>query len=131
MRDKTWNDILHILCTAILVDGKVYKEEVDTFLAVSKHMNTQISDGMMLTDAMLMDWFQVHRDGIANDLETHVRGTYLKDQFCKIDDPKITGPLLRCILKIATADHNFHDLEISMVDMAASIWGWNLSELGD
>ncbi len=131
MRDKNWNKILKILCLTILADGKVYKEEVDTFLVVAKRMNTLLSTEMILTEKMLLDWFSVHRDDLAYALEKNVRGPYLTDQFCTLDDPKITGPLLQCMVSISRSDDNFHNLEVTMVERAAQIWGWSLDDLKD
>lgn len=126
MRDQNWNKILNILCLTILADGKVYKEEVDTFLAVAKRMNKAISQNMILTDKMLLDWFALHRDELSLALEKNVRGAYLTDHLCQLDDPIITGPLLECMVAISRSDHDFHDLEVSMVARAAKIWGWPL-----
>ena len=129
MRDSVWTDILNILCLTILVDGKVYKEEVDAFLRVSRQMNNKISEGMMLTDKMLVDWFSVHKDQLAADLNANARGKFLTDHFCRVDDPKITGPLLECMLAISRSDQDFHNLEVSMVERAAKIWGWDLDSM--
>ena len=64
MGPTQWNHILTLLAITVVVDGRVYKEEVDTFVARTLSLKEETSPSMLFSKKMVFDWFVVHRDEI-------------------------------------------------------------------
>ena len=64
MDTQQWTHILTLLSVAVIIDSRVYKEEVDMFVLQSLKLKDVISPDMIFSKKMAFDWFMVHRDEI-------------------------------------------------------------------
>jgi len=61
---RQWTHILTLLSVVVVVDNRVYKEEVDMFVEQARTLKEVITPDMLFSDKMAFDWFVVHRDEI-------------------------------------------------------------------
>jgi len=106
---RQWTHILTLLGVAVIVDDRVYKEEVDMFVEQAWALKEVITPDMLFSEKMAFDWFVVHR-------ERHILALG-ESPFCK--------DILNAIYAIATVDGEYHPSEADVIGMACK--HWNLS----
>lgn len=125
MTSDEWHDIMTLLTIIILADKRVYKEEVDTFVATVKKLNDTISPDIFMTEGMAFDWFKSNRlrvghllvgPKVEQNIQTLVKGTM-----------KVPGKqaIIGAMRKIAEADSDFHQSEETIISKC--IEGWKLA----
>ena len=70
MNARYWTDVLRLLCMMILIDGKVYEEELEEFKSAALALRDMVDPKLMLTGHMAQDWFELNRDDIAIGVTT-------------------------------------------------------------
>lgn len=125
MTSEEWHSILTLMTIVILADKKVYKEEVDTFVASVKTLNETISPEIFMTEGMAFDWFKANRGMVSNmivgpNVEKNIQGLIAKTQ-------NVPGKkeIISAMQTIATADSDFHKSEESIIGKCAK--GWKLA----
>ena len=68
LNSESWHKILTLMTVIILIDKRVYKEEVDMFVESVNQLNSQISPDMFITEKMAFDWFVSNRDDVKKSL---------------------------------------------------------------
>lgn len=122
MDPSHWTHILTLLAITVIVDGKIYKEEVDTFVAESVRLKESLSPDMIFSEKMVFDWFVVHRDEIAKwlkDPESHTQ--VLRHILALGENPDREG-ILDAMYAIAIADAAYHKTESDTLTLAAKHW---------
>lgn len=125
MDTRQWTHILTLLSVAVVVDNRVYKEEVDMFVEQARSLKEVITPDMLFSDKMAFDWFVVHRDEIKawmSDTDPH---TVILRHILALGDSPFLKEILGAIYTIATVDGEYHPSEADVIGMACK--HWNLS----
>lgn len=119
---REWTHILTLLSVAVIIDDRVYKEEVDMFVEQAVKLKEIISPEMIFSKKMAFDWFVVHRDEIkvwANDLDAHA--AILRHILALGESPHCKN-ILNAIYEIANVDGEYHPSEADVITMACEHW---------
>jgi hypothetical protein len=122
---RQWTHILTLLSVVVVVDNRVYKEEVDMFVEQARTLKEVITPDMLFSDKMAFDWFVVHRDEIKawiDDADSH---TVILRHILALGDSPFLKEILGAIYTIATVDGEYHPSEADVIGMACK--HWNLS----
>ena len=124
-----WKHILKLLGLIIVADGRVVKEEVDTYLDVVMELRCVIDPTIVMTRRMARDWFYWNKkeleaviDGLAYDTELLAILKEIKALPQKLD--VITG-----MVRIAVSDNDYHIVERGLIKK--TILYWNISASDD
>lgn len=119
---RQWTHILTLLSVAVVVDNRVYKEEVDMFVERAMALKEIITPDMLFSKKMAFDWFVVHREEIKawmSDIDPH---TIILRHILALGESPFCKEILDAIYAIATVDGEYHESEIDMIGMACKHW---------
>ena len=123
-----WKHILKLLGLIIVADGRVVKEEVDTYLDVVMELRCVIDPSIVLTRRMARDWFYWNKkeleaviDGLAYDTELLAILKEIKALPQKLD--VITG-----MVRIAVSDNDYHIVKRGLIKKTILYWNISASE---
>ena len=122
MDTQQWTHILTLLSVAVVVDNRVYKEEVDMFVEKALTLKDVITPNMIFSKKMAFDWFVVHRDEIKawmSDIDPH---TIILRHILALGESPYCKEILDAIYSIATVDGEYHASEVDMIGMACKHW---------
>jgi len=119
---RQWRHILTLLSAAVVVDGRVYKEEVDMFVERALALKEIISPDMLFSEKMAFDWFMVHRDEIKAWITGVDPHTIILRHILGLGESKFCKEILDAIYAIAIVDGEYHTAEIDMIGMACKHW---------
>lgn len=129
MHASYWEYLLRLMALIILVDKKVYQEEVEAFIKATMQLRDAISPNMMMTPKMAKDWFIVHRERIEEVVNSlnydyelieiigHLRGLPQKTE------------VLKAMIAIALSDDFYHDKEKMIIKKTVLYWNIDPREL--
>lgn len=123
MEPSQWNHILTLLAVTVVVDGRVYKEEVDTFVNEALGLKEKASPKMLFSKKMVFDWFVVHRDEIMKWLKEPNPQKRILQHILALGENPHRAKIMSAMYAIALADENYHKSEIDTLAMAAKHWG--------
>ena len=117
-----WKYILKLLGLIIVADGRVVKEEVDTYLDVVAELRCVIDPSIVLTRRMAYDWFCLNKkdledviNGLAYDTELLATLKEIKSLPHKLD--VITG-----MVRIAVSDDDYNNVERGLIKKTILYW---------
>ena len=119
---REWTHVLTLLSVAVIIDDRVYKEEVDMFVEQAVKLKEVISPEMIFSKKMAFDWFVVHRDEIkiwATDLDA--RNVILRHILALGESPHCKN-ILNAIYAIANVDGEYHPSEVDVIRLACEHW---------
>ena len=64
MHKSQWTNVLSLLAVMVIVDGRVYKNEVDTFVSEAVALDKILNKETSFTNKLAFDWFVTKRDEI-------------------------------------------------------------------
>lgn len=124
MAVEQWNEIFTLLSMVILADERVYKEEVDTFVARAMEIKASMTDDVtLITSDIVFEWFRGNRENIAKILKSEdSHETALKSihSLARCDSREA---VLRAMVAVSMADKEYHPTEESLIKTAAAHWG--------
>jgi uncharacterized tellurite resistance protein B-like protein len=120
---ETWHKILTLLTVVILADDRVYKEEVDTFVASAMKLNKSISPDMFLTPKMAFDWFVANREHIQKTVNSPGGASHINRLILSLKSLKGKKEVIQAMQAIARADDELHKTEELVISQAAKVWG--------
>ncbi len=123
MTSEEWHDILTLLTMVIMVDRRVYKEEVDTFVKTVKQLNDSISPETFMTEGMAFDWFKSNRERVKNLLVGKDVDRNIKTAITRTKNIPGKALIIKAMGSIAQADSDFHKSEHTVIRRAAYGWG--------
>lgn len=126
MNAKYWNDVLRLLSMMIVIDGKVFEEEVDAFTEAALALRDMVDPKLMLTRHMAEDWFSMHRDDIAISVQTVFYDGTVKEALKNLDEVEDKKGLIIALLKVAMSDGRKHPAEEKLLNSACKTWGFDL-----
>lgn len=117
-----WKHIFKLLGLIIVADGRVLKEEVDTYLDVVMELQSIIDPSIMITRRMARDWFYWNKkdldniiQGLAYDTEIIATLKDIKSLPYKLD--VITG-----MVRIAVSDNDYDKVEKGLIKKTILYW---------
>jgi len=119
---RQWTHILTLLSVAVIIDNRIYKEEVDMFVEQAFKLKGVISPDMIFSEKMAFDWFVVHRDDIKAwlaDIDSH---TVILRHILAIGESPFCKEILDAIYAIANVDGEYHSSEVDVISMACKHW---------
>ncbi len=122
MNSENWHDVLTLMTMVIVADRKVYKEEVDTFVASVNALNGIISPDFFIPESMAFEWFKANHKKVQNmligkDAQTNCRETIMKS----INVPH-KDKIIEVMKDIANADSEYHNQEHHVIKQASYLW---------
>ena len=124
MRVGSWTDILSLLSLMILADGRVYKEEVDTFKSAVVTLRDKLSVQTMLTEHMALEWFVVHKDEFLRLIGQGFLDAKVAELVGKLDYVDGKEHIADVLIQIALSDGHEHSAETKLLLQALK--GWNV-----
>jgi uncharacterized tellurite resistance protein B-like protein len=128
MRDSHWDHLLKLLGLIVMMDGKIYQEEVLAFSRAAKKLQETLSPELFLTDTMIKDWFVNHRA----EIKAIVDSLDYDRKLLEIIGPIRTLPekklVLKAMVNIAKSDGSYHTKEKMIIKKAAKYWNVQLSD---
>ena len=106
----------------MVVDGRVYKEEVDTFVTRTLSLKEDASPSMLFSKKMVFDWFVVHRDEIIAWLKEPEAHKRILKHILAIGENPHRAKIMNAMYAIAIADDNYHKTEVDTISLAAKHW---------
>ena len=119
---RQWTHILTLLSVAVIIDNRVYKEEVDMFVKQAVELKNVITPDMIFSKKMAFDWFVVHRDEIrawATDVDAN---TAILRHILAVGESPFRKNILESIFAIANVDGEYHPSEADVISMACKHW---------
>lgn len=123
MDPSQWNHVLTLLAVTVVVDGRVYKEEVDTFVDQALSLKEKASPDMLFSKKMVFDWFVVHRDEIIKWLNEPDPHTRILRHILALGENAYRAEIMSAMYAIAIADDNYHKTEVDTLSLASKHWG--------
>lgn len=123
MQTEDWQDILALLVVVILVDARVYKEEVDTFSKAVVVLNKKISPDIFMTEKMAFDWFVENRERIKTTIAAEDGEARIDGLINRVGTVPKLRDVLRTMFKIARSDSDYHNDERHVIKRASKMWG--------
>lgn len=122
MNSPLWDKIFRLLAIVIVVDRKVFVEEIEAFIASVTALNKTIGDPS-LRQNMIFDWYLQHRDSLmerveANDVEVEIYAL-----IPALNALPEKNRIIEAMRAISAADGHYHEREIAVVNLAARFWG--------
>lgn len=122
MSGTTWSGIFRLLSVMILVDDRIYQEEVEAFTKACMTLNETISPGMILTRKTAFDWFLANRDALKSQLEQNTLENLI-EKLARNINPQIDKTLLLHALEnISMSDGQQHAREKVILRKLATLW---------
>lgn len=126
MNARYWSDVLRLLCMMILIDGKVYEEELEEFKKAAIALRDIVDPNLMLTGHMAEDWFELNRDEIAIGVTTVFYESNVIKTLRNLDEVEDKKGLIFALLKVAMSDGRKHPAEEKLLHSACETWGLDL-----
>jgi len=122
---SSWKHILKLLGLIIVADGKVLKEEVDTYLDVVMELQCVIDPTVSLTRHMARDWFFLNKDSLVEIIDSLAYDTALIDILKEIRSMPHKLDVITGMVKIAVSDNDYSNVEKGLIKK--TILYWNIS----
>jgi len=122
MSPTTWKSVFRLLGLMVLIDDRVYQEEVESFVSACIKLRDILNPNMMFTRKMAFDWFLAHRDSLSEALQTQTIDTLLRTLASGVEEKEEHVNILRALEMIAASDGHKHPRELLILKKLAGIW---------
>jgi len=130
MSVQIWNNIFELLSLVIIADGRVFKEEVDTFIdSVMDIKANAEGDSTLVTRNLAMEWFKSHREQIIASVNAPDRRAQEIKLVLRFNNYPYRRAVLQAMVNISLSDDDFHKNEENLVDIAAANWDIDIRSL--
>ncbi|WP_371396750.1 hypothetical protein [Fretibacter rubidus] len=123
MKPEQWTDIFTLLAIIVVADDRVYKEEVDSFVAQVDILKSEVGSDALVTPKLAFDWFVAQRDEIKARVQQENAEFFIVRTIQGLLDFPNHGALLRSMEAVSVSDREFHIEEKSIIQLAAAYWG--------
>lgn len=122
MKSDDWNSLLKLLGLIVMMDGKVYQEELQAFEESALRLQKVISPDLFLTGTMAKDWFINHRSYLSQLVHSLDYDRAILEIIAPIKTLPQKDMVLRAMISVAKADGYFHNKERMIVEKTARYW---------
>lgn len=124
-----WDYLLRLLALMVVVDKKVYQEEVEAFTKAAMQLQQAISPKMIMTQKMAMDWFISHRDRLQHVVDSLDYDRELIEVIAQLRGLPEKVEVLEAMVTIALSDDYYHDKEKMIIKKTILYWNIDPAEL--
>lgn len=117
-----WTHILTLLSFAVLIDRRVYKEEVDCFTDQSVKLQKILTPDMLFSKKMAFDWFMAHREEKMTQLKSDKFELHILESIIALSAFKGHNHILAAMNEISQSDGEYHDKEVNLISLAKAHW---------
>jgi len=122
MNTDHWEKIMRLFACVILVDGKVYDEEVVCFADMVDYLSRRLPIKQRVSRVQALSWFAQNRKFIARDIAKRGMDKAARDAILAVEHFPNKKDLLIVMRQIAHVDGLFHPSEQGVVQQAAKFW---------
>lgn len=122
MNKEYLEDTLTLMTLVILIDEKVYPEEVETFATAITRLSHMIDPKILFTNSMAKDWFHANRAAINSSLRRDDQGGIVKTTLKNLKTFKNLKEVFYNMIRIAHSDQEYHRTEHVLIQEASMIW---------
>lgn len=115
----------------VMVDSKVYQEEVEAFVTAAMKLQKAISPDMMMTRKMAFDWFLDHRERLQTVVDSMEYDKELIEIIAQLRGLPEKVEVLKAMLNIALSDDLYHAKEKMIVKKTILYWNIDPADLKD
>lgn len=126
MDQDGWTAVFTLLAITIVVDKRVYKEEVDCFLQQVGILARAIPSETLVTEQLAFDWFFAQQAEVRAKLMGPAGEAYVVRTLHNLLDCPHHILILKAMKAVSVADSDFHIDEVGLIDLAAATWGVSL-----
>ena len=120
-----WKHIFKLLGLIIVADGKVLKEEVDTYLDVIMELRCVIDPSISITRQMARDWFFYNKEDLTKIIDSLAYDTAIIETLKDIKSLPYKLDVVTGMVKVAISDGDYHRVELELIKK--TILYWNIS----
>lgn len=113
----------------VMVDSKIYQEEVEAFEQAAIELKGAISPNMIMTRKMAHDWFITHRDQLKEIVDSLDYDRELLEIIAQLRGLPNKVDVLKAMLTIAFSDDFYHAKEKIIIKKTILYWNIDPSEL--
>lgn len=121
--DYTHDDVLLPLAITVIIDRKVRKPEMNSFLTQAKGLFELFSLAPLSDDAILQ-WFESHAEELEKKLKSARRNTLVLRALSRFKDERDVEAVYDAMVSISVSDKEYVKSESELIKSAASIWGF-------
>lgn len=126
MTSEQWMHVFTLLAIIVVADERVYKEEVDCFVAQVDILKADINGETLVTPKLAFDWFVAQKNEIQAKLKSDEAEFFVIRTIQQLLDFPDHAALLRCMQSVSMSDEDFHIQEKTIIELAAGHWGITL-----
>lgn len=129
MQASDWKYLLKLLGLIVMIDGKVYQEEVQAFTKAATRLQETLSPDIFLSENMIVDWFKNHRAELKAIVESLEYDRHLINIIGPIRGLSQKKLVLNAMISIAESDDFYHAKEQMIINKAARYWNVPAADL--
>lgn len=122
MKKEYLENVLTLLTVVILIDEKVYPEEVETFSKAVQKISEQIDPNILFTPSMAADWFKANRANVQMKLKQESYKTVISNIIQNLRGFTGHKDVFFNMIRIAHSDQEYHETEHEVIRMASEVW---------
>jgi len=122
MKKEYLENVLTLLTVVILIDDKVYPEEVGAFSKSVQKISEQIDPNILFTQSMAADWFKANRESVQLQLQSEGADTLIRTLIQNIKSFPGKKDIFFNMIRIAHSDSEYHNAEHKVIQIASDVW---------
>ena len=122
MNSEHWNKVMRLFTYMILVDGRVFEEEVVCFADMVDYLSRRLPIADRVSRAEAKRWFEQNRASLDRALKHRDTETLIWDSIFDVESFPNKQDLLTVMRQIAHVDGYFHNSEREFVRRAKAHW---------
>lgn len=124
-----WEYLLRLFGLIVMVDNKVYQEEVEAFIDAAMRLKKTVSPNMILTRHMVLEWFIGHKDRLQNVVNARDYDRELIEVIAQLRGIPNKVEILKAMIDVALADEVYHAKEKMIVKKTILYWKIDPAEI--
>lgn len=120
--DCNFEDVLHVLAIAVIIDEKILEREVEEFIRQAEGLYSLFAQDQDRSGAR--DWFIANKPKILEQMASRGRNTVILKALTRVKDPMVRENLYDAMIAVSMSDEEYHKEESDFIRSAASIWGY-------
>jgi len=122
MKKEYLEKVLTLLSIVILIDDRVYPEEVETFSKAVQKISEQIDPNILFTPSMAADWFRANRENIMMKLKNETSDALIRSIIQNLREFDGHKDVFFNMIRIAHSDKEYHRTEHQVIKLASTAW---------
>jgi len=119
---SVFNDVLHVLAIAVIIDEKILETEMNEFSRQAVGL-AEICDAEF-SPADAKNWFETNKPLILEKMAGRGRNTVILKALTRVTDEVLRENIYDSMIAISVSDKEYHREESDLIRSAATIWGY-------